>query len=60
MFVSYGALTPKNNIKIIERWQNKNSRLILNADWYITINLINKETDIVTVSEEIRYHSRRY
>jgi hypothetical protein len=42
-----------------ERWQNKNSRLIVNADWYIRSNQINKETDILPVSEEVRNHSRR-
>jgi hypothetical protein len=50
----------KNNIKKIERWQNKKLRLILNAYWYIRNNQINKETGILTVSEEIRNYSRTY
>jgi hypothetical protein len=45
-----------NNIKIIERWQNRKLRLMLNANWYIRNNKINKET----VKEEIRNHSRRH
>jgi hypothetical protein len=50
----------KNNIKIIERRQNKKPRLVMNADWYIRNNEIDNETGILTVSEEIRNHSRRY
>jgi hypothetical protein len=41
----------KNNIKIIERWQNKKLRLITNADWYIRINQINNETGILTAKK---------
>jgi hypothetical protein len=41
----------KNNIKIIERWQNKKLRLITNADWYIRINQMNKETGILTAKK---------
>jgi hypothetical protein len=48
----------KNNIKIIERWQNK--KLLMNADWYKRYNQINKETGILIISEEVRNHSRRY
>jgi hypothetical protein len=47
-------------LKITERRHKKRLRLILNADWHIRNNQINKETDILTVSEEIRNHSRRY
>jgi hypothetical protein len=50
----------KNNTKIIERWQNKKLRLVLNADWYVINNQIDKETGMLKVSEEIRNHSRRY
>jgi hypothetical protein len=32
----------------------------MNADWYIRNNQINKETCILTASEEIRNHKRRY
>jgi hypothetical protein len=39
--------------------RTKNSRLTVNADWYIRSNQINKETDILPVSEEVRNHNRR-
>jgi hypothetical protein len=32
----------------------------MNADWYVRNNHINKATGILTISEEIRNHSRRY
>jgi hypothetical protein len=50
----------KNNIKIIERWQNKKLRLILYVDLYVINNQINEETGILPVNEEIRNHRRVY
>jgi hypothetical protein len=49
----------KNNIKIIERWQNKKLRHIMNADCYIR-NKQRKRHSLLPVSEEIKPHSSRY
>jgi hypothetical protein len=54
------ATASKNNIKIIERWQNKELRLILYVDWYVINNQINEKTGVLPVNEEIRNHRRVY
>lgn len=48
------------NIKIVERWQNKLLRRILNAGWYIRNSQINKETGTPSVRSEISNYTRRY
>lgn len=48
------------NIKIVERWQNKLLRRILNAGWYIRNSQINKETGTPSVRSEISNYTRCY
>lgn len=49
-----------SNIEIIERFQNKTLRTIINAPWFIPNSLIRKEIGIPTVKEEIEAYSRKY
>ena len=49
-----------SNIEIIERFQNKTLRNILNAPWYITNDIIRKETRTSSVREEINNYVEKY
>ena len=49
-----------SNIQIIERFQNKTLRNILNAPWFVPNELLRKDTNISTVVEEIKTYKERY
>lgn len=50
----------KSNIDIIERYQSKTLRLIVNAPWYMRNKCILKDLSVPTVREEIRKFSENY
>jgi hypothetical protein len=45
--------TSNSNIEILERFQSKVLRLIVNAPWYVPNSVILKDLRIPTVKEEI-------
>ena len=49
-----------SNIEILQRYQSKTLRLMLNAPWYITNNNIHKDLSIPKVIEEVRNISSKY
>jgi hypothetical protein len=61
---SYGiqlwGTTSKSNINILERFQSKVSRLIVDAPWYVSNSIIRKDLQIPTVKEEISRFSSHY
>ncbi|KAL7293744.1 hypothetical protein TKK_0012811 [Trichogramma kaykai] len=54
------GMASKTNIDIIERFQNKTLRSLVDAPWYMPNNLILKDLKISSVQEEIKASYRRY
>jgi hypothetical protein len=52
--------TSDSNIEILERFQSKVLRLLVNAPWYVPISVIRKDLRIPTVKEEISRFSSHY
>jgi hypothetical protein len=49
-----------SNIEILERFQSKTLRMIVNASWYVPNTVILRDLQIPTVKEEIRRYSSQY
>jgi hypothetical protein len=49
-----------SNIEILERFQSKALRMIVDAPWYVPNTLIRRDLRISTVKEEIRRYSSYY
>jgi hypothetical protein len=49
-----------SNIEILERFQSKALRMIVDAPWYVPNKLIRRDLHISTVKEEIRRYSSPY
>lgn len=52
--------TSNSNIEIIQRYQSKTLRMILQAPWFVTNRVIHNDTGILTVREEITKYSKKY
>ena len=52
--------TKKTNIKIIQTFQNKVLRSIVNAPWYVKNEDIHKDLKVPTVSEEIKRFAKKH
>lgn len=52
--------TKKTNLEIIQRFQNKVLRGIVNAPWYIRNTDIHRDLKILTVEEEIQIHAQKH
>jgi len=49
-----------SNIKIIERFQNKYLRIIVNAPWYVTNDTLHHDLNVPHVKDEIKKLRQRY
>jgi hypothetical protein len=49
-----------SNIEILERFQSKTLRMIVDAPWYVPNTLIRRDLQIPSVKEEISQHSSHY
>jgi hypothetical protein len=49
-----------SNIEILERFQSKALRMIVDAPWYVPNTVIRRDLQIPTVKEEIRRYSSQY
>jgi hypothetical protein len=49
-----------SNIDILERFQSKALRMIVDAPWYVPNTVIRRDLQIPTVKEEIRCYSSQY
>jgi hypothetical protein len=49
-----------SNIYILERFQSKALRMIMDAPWYVPNTFIRRDLQIPTVKEEIRRYSSEY
>jgi hypothetical protein len=58
--INLWSTTSNSNIKVLERFQSKILRLIVNAPWYVPNSVIRKDLRIPTVKEEISRFSSHY
>lgn len=49
-----------SNIKILERFQSKVLRTIVNAPWFITNEIIRRDLGTVTIKEIIMRYAKKY
>jgi hypothetical protein len=49
-----------SNIEILERFQSKALRMIMDAPWYVSNTVVRRDLQIPTVKEEIRRYSSKY
>jgi hypothetical protein len=49
-----------SNIEILERFQSKTLRMIVDALWYVSNTVIQRDLQITTVKEEIQRYSSQY
>jgi hypothetical protein len=49
-----------SNIEILERFQSKALRMIVDAPWYVPNTVIRRDLQTPTVKEEIRRYSSQY
>jgi hypothetical protein len=49
-----------SNIEILERFQSKVLRQIVDAPWYVPNDIIRRDLHMPTVKEEIRHYSSHY
>jgi hypothetical protein len=49
-----------SNIEILERFQSKALRIIVDAPWYVPNNHIRQDLQMTSVKEEIRRYSNQY
>jgi hypothetical protein len=49
-----------SNIEILERFQSKALRIIVDASWYVPNNHIRQDLQMASVKEEIRRYSNQY
>lgn len=49
-----------SNLEILQRFQNKVLRSIVNAPWYVTSSSIEKDLQMPSIREEIKRHSSNY
>jgi hypothetical protein len=54
------GMTSNSNIAILECFQSKVLRLIVNAPWYVPNSVIRKDLQILSVQEEISRFSSHY
>jgi hypothetical protein len=54
------GIASKSNIELLQRYQNKVLRAIVNAPWYVPNRLVSAELGIPTVWEKITNNSRKY
>jgi hypothetical protein len=54
------GMASTSNIEILERFQSKALRMIVDAPWYVPNTVIRRDLQIPTVKEEIRRYSSQY
>lgn len=50
----------KSNLEILQRFQNKVLRIIVDAPWFVTNSVIHKDLNISSIEEEITRYSQKY
>jgi hypothetical protein len=58
--IQFWGTASTSNIEILERFQSKALRMILDAPWYVPNTLIRRDLQIPSVKEEISHYSSHY
>ena len=58
--IPFWGTASNSNIKILQRFQNKVLRSIVNAPWYVPNTILHTDLQITTVKEEITHFSTKY
>ena len=59
-YIQLWGTASNSNIEILQRYQSKTIRLILDAPWFITNDNIHKDLRISKVKNEINKFGRKY
>jgi hypothetical protein len=59
-FIDWRLERSTSNIEILERFQSKALRMIVDAPWYVPNTVIRRDLQIPTVKGEIRRYSSQY
>jgi hypothetical protein len=60
IYIQLWGTASTSNIEILERFQSKALRMIVNAPWYVSNMVIRRNLQTPTVKEEIRRYSPQY
>jgi hypothetical protein len=58
--IKFWSTNSNSNIEILERFQSKAFRMIVDAPWHVPNTVIQSDIQIPTVKEEIRCYSSQY
>jgi hypothetical protein len=58
--IQFWCMASTSNIEILERFQSKTLRMIVDAPWYMPNTVIRRDLHTPTVKEEIRCYSSQY
>jgi hypothetical protein len=58
--IQFWGTASTSNIEILEHFQSKALRMIVDAPWYVPNTVIRRDLQIPTVKEEIRRYSSQY
>jgi len=53
-------MASNSNIEILQRFQNKILRIIVDAPWYVTNDTLHQDLNVPYVRDKIKKHSQRY
>jgi hypothetical protein len=58
--IQFWGTASTSNIEILEHFQSKALRMIVDAPWYVLNMVIRRDLQIPTVKEEIHHYSSQY
>jgi len=53
-------MASNSNIEILQRFQNKILRIIVDAPWHVTNDTLHQDLNVPYVRDKIKKHSQRY
>jgi len=57
---NFAGTAANSNIETIQRFQNKHLRIIVDASWYVTNDVLHHDLNVPYVRDEIKKFSRGY
>jgi hypothetical protein len=58
--IQFWGVASASNIEILERFQSKALRMVVDAPWYVPNTVIRRDLQTPTIEEEIRRYSSQY
>jgi len=58
--VQVWSTASNSNIEILQRFQNRYLRIIVNASWYVTNDILHHDLNVLYVGDEIKRLRQRY